>query len=295
MALGYEGYVTLNVGATNDVALGTGGGVPRARQRLESSSGYGGQINTPVAEIGIGLPRNYDWEVYDGSMDLEVHEDFLTNQIKAWIFDRQKGAEVNFQTREGNVQNFQKCYWNSINLSASDGSAVTSSIGFVAMQRDSYTRGGDYLSNKTGVPGYCGGATGAVFPQPLNPNAANIIPIPYWNTFVEIDGSLVELTNWTLDFSQEVVKFFGCFNNSTVQEPKYVAVGPMSVTFTGDYMFYETATFNSPNTLTSLYVTIGGEQIKLEDLEMTTDTDSLQSPDSIVPVSLEYAAYTLVA
>jgi hypothetical protein len=294
MALGYEGYVTLKVNTIEDVALGTGGGVPRARQRLESSSGYGGQIKTPVAEMGIGLPRNYDWEVFDGSMDLDVHEDFLTNQIKTWIFDRQKGAEVNFQTRAGNAQNFLKCYWSNIGLSSSEGAALSSSISFVAMQRDSYTRGGDYLNNKQGNNPYCSSTT-EVYPQPLNPLDGNIIPIPFWNTYVEINSTLIEFTNWNLEFSQEVVKFFACENNSTVQEPRYVAVGPMTVNFTGDYMFVDTATFNSPTTLSTLYVTMGGEQIKLEDLELTTDTDSLQGQDAITPVSIEYAAYTLVA
>ena len=294
MALGYEGYVTLKVDVIEDVALGQGGGVPRGRQRIDSSSGYGGQISTPVAEIGIGFPRNYDWEVYDGSMDIEVHEDFLTDQIKAWIFDRQKGAQAYFQTREGNVQQFNKCYWNNISLSAGEGGLLTSSVGFVAMQRDSYTRGGDYITNKTGGNTLCV-AGPPEFPSPLNPGVANINPIPYWNTFVEINGSIVEMTTWTLDFSQEVVKFFGCFAQSAVQEPKYVAVGPMTVNFTGDYMFVDTAAFASPNALASLYVTMGGEQIKLEDLELTTDTDSLQGADAITPVSLEYAAYTLVA
>lgn len=294
MALGYEGYVTLKVDAIEDVALGTGGGVPKGRQRLESSSGYGGNIKTPVSEIGIGLPRNYDWAVYDGSMDLDVHEDFLTNQIKAWIFDRQSAAQVRFQTREGNVQQFNSCYWNSINLSAGEGGMLTSSIGFVSMQRDNYTRGGGYIGNKTGSNTPCDPGS-LIFPEPLNADANNIVPIPYWNTFVEIDGTLIEMTNWTLDFSQEVVKFFGCENNSTVQEPKYVAVGPLSVVFTGDYMFVDVATFSSPDTLASLYVTMGNEQIKLEELELTTDTDNLQGGDAIVPVSLEYAAYTLVS
>jgi hypothetical protein len=295
MAMGYEGYVSLQVNTLHDVALGQGGGVPRARQRLESSSGYGGRINSPVSEIGIGLPRNYDWEVFDGSMDFDVHEEFITNQIKPWIFDRQEAAIANFQTRSGNVQTFNNCYWNNINLTASEGGAVGGSISFVAMQRDAYTRGGNYIDNKTGGNTLCAGGTNPDFPDQLNPNAGNINPIPYWNTFVEINGSSIDMTTWTLDFSQEVVKFFGCFNNSTVQEPRYVAVGPMTVNFTGDYMFVSTATFSSPITLSTLYVTMGGEQIKLEDLELTTDTDNLQGQDAIVPVSLEYAAYTLVA
>lgn len=295
MALGYEGYVSLKVNTLHDVALGQGGGVPRARQRLESSSGYGGQISSPVSEIGIGLPDNYDWDVFDGSMDFDLNEDFLINQIKPWIFDRQKGAVVNFQTRGSNVQQFNKCYWNSISLSTGEGDSLGGSIGFVAMQRDSYTRGGNYIGNKTGGNTLCAGGSDPDFPDQLNPDNDNINPIPYWNTFVEINGTLIEMTTWSLDFNQEVVKFFGCLNNSTVQEPKYVAVGPLTVNFTGDYMFVETATFSSPISLSTLYVTMGSEQIKLEDLELTTDTDNLQGQGSIVPVSLEYAAYTLVA
>ena len=294
MALGYEGYVSLKVNAIEDVALGTGGGNPRARQRLESNSGYGGEISTPTNEMGIGFPRNYDWDVYDGSMDLELHEDFITNQIKPWIFDRQSAAEVFFQTRNGNAQRFLKSYWSNINLSASEGSALTSSISFVSMQRDTYTRGGDYIGNKTGTNGLCG-ATTEVYPDPLNSLGANINPIPYWNSSVEINLTQYDFTNWSIDLTQDVVKFFGCFGNSTVQEPKYVAVGPMSVIFTGDYMFTSAAGFSSPDTLTTLYVNMGGEQLKLEDLELTTDTDSLAGQGDIVPVSIEYAAYTLVA
>jgi len=290
MGLGYEGYISLQVDAIADVALGTGGGVPESRQRLESSSGYGGRIKTPVSEMGIGLPHNYDWSSYDGSMDFDVHEDFLTNQIIPWIFDRQKGAIVNVQTRADNVQTFPKCYWNSINLSASEGGLLTGSIGFVGMDRSVYTRGGDYIGNKTGGNTLCAGGS-PVFPTPLQLG----VTIPYWNTFVDIDASLVEFTSWSLDFNQDVVKFFGCNSNTNVQEPSYVAVGPMSITFTGDYMFVGAASFLSPDTLTSLYVTMGGEQIKLEDLELLTDTDVLQGQDAIVPVSIDYTAYTLVA
>lgn len=293
MALGYEGYVTLKVDAIEDAALGTGGGTPKARQRLESSSGYGGQIKTPVGEMGIGLPHNYDWTVYDGSMDVDVHEDFLTNQLKAWLFDRQAAAQAYFQTRESNVQQFNNCYWNNITLSAAEGGALSGSASFVAIERTSYTRGGDYINNKTGGNTLC--ASGSVeWPNPLNADS-NVVPIPYWNTFVEIDSTQYDFTTWSLDFSQEVVKFFACESNSTVQEPKFLAVGPMTATFTGDYMFVDTATFSSPDTLTSLYVTMGGEQIKLEDLELTNDSDTLQGQDAIVPVSVEYAAYTLAA
>ena len=295
MALGYEGYVSLQRDAIADVALGTGGGVPRAHQRLESSSGYGGQIKTPVAEMGIGLPRTYDWITYDGSLEFDVNSAFLDNQIKPWIFDRQDSAVVRFHTRSGNIQRFDNCFWSSISLSASEGSALSGSVGFVAVDRQEYTQGGDYIANKEGVQGFCDSVTG--FDQPLNPFVHNLSPIPFWNTFVEVDGTLTEFLTWNLEFNQEVVKFFGCFNSATPQEPKFIGTGPMTVSFNGDYMPLTgvTAAFAVPDVLTSLYVTMGDIQIKTESLDLQSDSDVLQGNDAVVPISVEYAAYTLVA
>lgn len=291
MAMGYEGLARLSVDGTNeDMALATGGAVPRVRPRLESSSGYGGQIKTPVDEIGIGTPETYDWTVYDGSIDLELTEDFYDRQIETWIFDRQKGAVVNLKSRNGNVQTFNKCYWNNISIAASDGAAVTASLSFVAMQRDSYTIGGDYIGNKRGSDVFC------------DPPAYNVslVPIPYWNTVVSIDGVSYEFVTWTVDLSQEVVKFFSCENNPNPVEPRFVAVGPMTAKFSGDYMFLGTAALDPiPSYLTSLHVTLGKtgtpKILKFEDLELETDTDALQSLDSLTPIALEYAAYTLVS
>jgi hypothetical protein len=307
MSMGYEGYALLNVDGTEDLALCTGASVPRSRVRMESSAAYGGQINTPVPEIAIGSPETYDWDAYDGSMDVEVTQDFFDNQIKAWIFDRQKAAIVTLQSRAGNVQTFNNCYWNNISLSASDGGFVTASIGFVAMERDAYTIGGDYLENN---PGPNGSARGNEFlctpqsfgvPDPLNPSSdSNLIPIPYWNTKIEIDGSLIEFVTWTIDFSQEVVKFFSCENNANPVEPRFVAVGQMTAKISGDFIFLEdpTATFSIPDTLTTLDLILGADattpsELKFENLELETATDALQSPESLVPIALEYAAYTI--
>ena len=296
MAMGYEGLALLNVNGTEDMALCTGASVPKSRVRLDSSAAYGGQIKTPVPEIAIGTPHTHDWTAYDGSMDVELTKDFYDNQLKPWIFDRQKAAIVTIQSRSGNVQRFTKCYWNSISISASDGGAVTASIGFVAMQRDTYTIGGDYLGNKVGDEGFCSLQSFGV-PDPLNPGGSNNVPIPYWNTQVKINSVVEEFITWTIDFSQEVVKFFGCEDNANPVEPKYVAVGPMAASFSGDYMFVDAATFALTETILSLDVLLdpynSPSEFKFEDLELETATDALQSPDSLVPIAVEYAAYTI--
>ena len=79
MALGYEGYVKLD----DIYVLGTGTSVPRARVRLDSTSGYGGKIKTPVEEIGIGSPHNYDWLLWDGSVSFEVTKEIWTSTLRA--------------------------------------------------------------------------------------------------------------------------------------------------------------------------------------------------------------------
>jgi hypothetical protein len=295
MALGYEGWAKLKVGTTEELVLCTGASVPRARQLLESSSGYGGQIKTPVNEMGLGLPHNYDWVVWDGSINFEVHQDLLTNQLKPWIFDRQKAAEVTLKTRESNAQSFLKCYWNNISLTADEGSAVTGSLGFVSLDRDSYTVGGDYIANKEGDELLCNPGSLNI-PMPLQMDYARA-PVPFWFSTVNIDGREVEFVTWTLDYSQEVVKFFKCEANAAVQAPAYIAVGPMTVTFTGSYLIYATtpSPWTFPDTLSTLTVTIADEEMKMEDLESRTTTDAVQAPQALTPIDVEYAAYTLVA
>jgi len=297
MAIGYEGYIRLKLDGTAnwETLLGTGGSVPQARQRLESQSGYGGRIKTPVDEIGIGFPENYDWTAWDGSLSFELHKNALDNQIVPWIFDRQSHAQVYLVSRGSNVQQFDYCYWNSINLSAGDGAAVEGSVGFVGMERDSYTIGGDYIGNKNNNI-----LETANYPAPLNVSDANDTPIPFWDTTVTIESTEYEFTTWSLDFSQDVTKFFECGRTSAgadpgVQEPKYVAVGPMSVVFQGDYMFVTTASFAIPDTLTTLYVNIGGTDVKLETLELTSATDAVQNGSAITPIGVEYFAYEIAA
>lgn len=293
MALGYEGYVSIQVDSREDVVLGVGGGVPESRQRIESSSGYGGQIKTPVAEMAIGQPRNYDWTVWDGSVDFEVTEDILEHQIIPWIFDRQKGASISISTRSDNVQEFSSVYWNQISLTASESSPVSGSVGFVSVDRDTYTRGGDYIGNKQGAIGMCASPP-PYLPESLNSNL-NAVPVPYWNSYVEINGTFIPMVSWTIELRQEVSKFFTCENNYSPVAPVRIGVGPMAITFRGDYMFTSADGFVSPDDLTSLYLTIGSQQIKLEDLELQTDEDLLKPPTDMTLVSLEYDAYKLVA
>ena len=300
MALGYEGLVKLG----DYYVLGTGSAVPRTRIRLESSSGYGGKIKTPEDEIGIGAPFNYDWTQYDGSISFEMTKDVFENELKPWLFDRQTVKEINLISRKKNIQQFKKCLFNSISISASEGAAVDGSVGFVALQRDNYDWGKLYKDNRLGESK--DGTNGNIicppsnFPEPLNLfSKKNKIPIPYWNTIIKVTATSTEkvknFTTWSLDFSQEVVKFFGCNNNATVQEPLFMAVGPMTVTFSGSFMDDFTAAQNGflGDHLKQIEIDIASSKIKLLRLEATSENDDVQTADSPVPLTVEYAAYEI--
>ncbi len=312
MAMGYEGLVKLG----SYYVLGTGSSVPRTRIRLESSAGYGGKIQKPASEaqFGIGAPFNYDWSQVDGSISFEMSRDVWLNEVKTWLFYRQTPKEIVLSSRKDNIQQYETCFFNSISISASDGGVVDGSIGFMALEQTNYAWGDLYANNRKGAgspravdPFFPIGwqsliCTDATFPSPLNADA-NRSPIPFWNTSVYIKetGTAVKknFTTWNLDFSQEVVKFFGCTGNAgddnEPAEPKYIAVGPMTATFSGSYMDDFTGTQNGflGDHLTQIEVSIAGTSIKLLRCEANSENDDVVSGESMVPLTVEYSAYEI--
>ena len=117
------------------------------------------------------------------------------------------------------------------------------------------------------------------------------------DTTVDIDSIQTQFLNWQINLSQEVVKFFSCESNSAPQEPKFLAMGPLIITFTGDYIFLEdpnlTGDFLVPDDVTTIDVNIAGESLGLRELELTSDTDAVQSPDALTPIAVDYNVYEL--
>ena len=292
MALGYEGVIKLG----GIYVLGTGTSVPRARVRMESSSGYGGTITT-IGTTGIGLPHNYDWEQHDGSLDFDITSEIITSVLKPWLLNRQTSRTVDYKSRSGNVQLYSdNCFWNSVNINAGgEGSPVTGSVGFVSLARSNYVWGNSYISDKTGMGLLCPAGT---FPSPLNASAdLNKNPVPFWNTRVVVGGIDPHFVTWSIDFTQEVIKFFGCFaggGETTPVDPKYLAVGPMTITFTGTYIQTSGGGYlgDAP---ASIDLNIAGTSIVLSRVENTTEQDDVQVGDSFTPLSVEYVAYEIAA
>lgn len=294
MALGYEGYCLLNTGLSSQTyLLATAVTAPRTRVKLESSSGYGGRIKTPVDEIGIGSPHNYDKESYNGSVSYEATIDALSDHIKPWLFDRQaNGASLEFVTRLNGNQTLTSVYWNSLTLSARENSAIEGGIGFVAKERF-------YTFGDTGTDGYIdnkeGQHLGCPSPSGLDPlSGDNLFPIPFWNSTVEFDSTSLDFMEWNLDYSQDISEFYSCEGNSSAQLPSFIAAGPMSARFSGTYMF-EAPTSDTVN---QIKVTAGSGvgtsvEFKLNVAEASVVADDLQGIDALTPIVVEYDAYEI--
>ena len=295
---GYEGsaFIT-NAGDSFVPFLCTGASVPRAKEALTSSAGYAGEIKTPVSEIAIGTPRAYDLDTFDGSLDFDLTENFFTDIWKPWLFDRQAAKRVKLIPRGGSLQQFNNCYWSSLSISAQEASAVSGSVNFVALERNTYTAEDEYIVNKLGDIDIDELKSTGDIPA-LNPSSGQANPIPFWNTNLGIDGGVGEETpdvlNWTMTFNQDVVKFFACEENTTPQVPSFVAVGIMTVTLEFEMMFLNT-TATLYDELDEAVIYVGSKALTLQDLELNNATDDVRDGSSTTPIGVTYEAYTLVS
>jgi len=277
MGVGYEGAAYL----AGEPVLCTGVSVPRAIQFIESSSGYGGRLSTPIAEIGIGSPFTTDWDDYSGSINFDVHNLLISNQIKPWLFSRQTSKRIYFYPRLGSYQNFEECYWTSIDLDAAPASQVSGSIAFVAIDRDDYDVADNYIGDVRGR-------------EDWSFHTKDIIP--YWKTTVSLSGaaSTYQIIDWKLSFSQDVQKIFLCKYNTDPIAPTYVGIGVMTATLDITVAVLNT-TLTILDTLATASITIDANTLNLAELRLTTGTDDIEGNDSMEPVSLGYNIYQLVS
>jgi len=304
--LGYEGIIKIG----NTYCLGTGTSIPQAVVRLESAAGYGGQIKTPLNEMGIGAPHNYDWSIVEGSLDFEMTSDIFRDELYPWLKDRQSPKDLSFKTRSGNVQDYtlvvnSQAYWKSINISADGSGAVTGSMS-VAMPEGlpSYVYGDKYITNVEGMGLLCPVAD---FPPQLNPSTSlNINPIPSWKTYIEENGTRKhKFLTWSVDFSQEAVRFFGCNDTASPAEPdpvapSFLAMGPMTVIFTATFLPIEEFTIAAIPVIDPwepltepLKIYLDVDVLELKRIEVNEFSDNVGTGNSMVPLNVEYTVYEI--
>jgi len=307
MALGYEAIVRMQLQVSplpdETIVLCTGTGIPRNRNRIVSSSGYGGIIGDAgggdYSDMGMNSPFNYDWEVYDGSINFDLHRTLWEDQLEPWIFNRQNRCVIELNQRFGDRQQFQYCFWNSISLTAAEDALINGSVGFVAIDRENSLYAQENYEDN--VRGYVDGGSGlGMFndlPETLNRDKFNV-PVPSWVTrlFIDDNSAFADFSNWTLNFSQDVVKFFTCEHNANPQEPSFIAVGPMSAELNCEYVFVSgTPQFTAPDEIDELDIHLFGDgpSIKLKRLELDTVSDDVPGQDAPVPLAASYLIYEL--
>lgn len=284
MALGYEGFVEID----STSLLCTSFSASINRTKMESAAGYGGELSTPESSIGIGSPHTYDWESIEGSIDFEFYKDVaggpspIVSLYKSLLGSRQTSFQVASYTRKGGRQIFEECYWNSLSINYAEGSLVSGSVSFLAIDRETYTIGGDYIDNKYGIP-WAKWSLDTL-----------IQSIPFWKITIKDQNYLT----WSLSLSQSVEKFFGCTNTTgsytEAQEPLLVGIGPM----TGQFQFeiFPDDTINPVSAISdeinSLTIVIEGEDlIRLTDLELVESSDPIESEEALSKLSLTYDIY----
>lgn len=260
MALGYEGYIKIG----GNWCLGTGSAIPNTAVLINSSGAYGGKI-TSATEMGIGAPHAYDWSSWDGSLDFELTSELVVD-LKGWILDtRDTTKNILVSTRYNNLQEWSG-YWSNINFAASEGSMATGSCSFVAMDRTSYTYGSNTQkeNSETGI--------------------FDLVSIPYWET--QIDGYV--FLEWSLDFTQDVVRFFACNMQVDPVVPAYVGVGPVAISLSGTYILADDEMSTFPGTMT---VKIGTTDIDLKSVELQSQSDDVVTGNGLVPIAVTMDAY----
>jgi len=313
MALGYEGWLKLD--NPEIMCLATGTGISRSSNRIESNSGYGGRQGSSFAgssSLGISYPRAYDFASYDGSFDIEMNIAARDLIFDKYIIEPQNSFELFYSTRNNTSITMDQNYWNGIGFQASDGEFVTCSLGLVGLTYDVADEGSanTFCDNQFGQGTFGGAVFDIAETNPLNPCSDNLNPIPFWlappvMTYggnPDVSNINDKCTDWSLDLSRDVVKFFSCENiasksvtvdpvNSDASNPSFIASGPISIAFS----FTEIIGLSQVLIQNQLRPdTMDGVEIlgrTFNDLELNSREDNIVSPDSLSLISYSYNVY----
>jgi len=310
MALGYEGWLKLD---PEVMCLATGTAISRSSNRIESMSGFGGQKNTTDTNsqsMGISYPRTYDYPIYDGSFDLEMNLAVRDLIFDTYILQPQNSFTLDYSTRSNTQITMDENYWNSISIQASEGSFVTCSLGFVGLSHDVLNGGTDSFCDNQFGQGYAAGIFKVDQTNPLNPCSDNLNPIPFWiappkltySSNPDVNGIADKCTDWNMDFSRNVVKFFSCENvtksvtpkvvDNEAPAPKFIASGPMSITFNFTEMVgLSQATIQSQLRPDDDFTSVDILGRRFNDLELNSRDDNIVSQESLAIISYSYNVY----
>ena len=300
--LGYESYVTIN----GSIALANSADVSQSRVPIVSNALYGSSIATN-ASIPLQQPHFYDWSEISATVTLDVNSDFLTI-IKWMLINRSTSVDLYLNSRKTGIKHISNAWWQTITLSAAQDGAVSATIGFVALETDSYGVGKftDYWGNTTGS------LTCSMMDttNPLNPDwnvgypsLGNLDPIPFWKTSIT---GLDNVKGWNFSVTQTIVKFMGCMknNNAIAQEPYVMGFGTVTADMKIDTLLpdvvpvagWDMSGIYSGSAITggrkAMAINVNGTSFLAMTGELIRVADPLQGNDSVDNLSWDYQVYS---
>jgi len=197
MGMGYQGFVKITQGGSDLLLLTTGSSVNLVLEPIYNNSVWGaGWYNAPeTAHYADNAIR------YEGSIDFDLSGlDLLWNFVRTWTVDQRAYSKTVWISPDGaHVYRYiRDCgdplktggFCQSMDMNTSADSFVTCSLSMVALTRSDVDPAGGtdfedyaYLDVDKGVYGDLSvNPTEFCATWPLNPEGANINPIPYWRT-----------------------------------------------------------------------------------------------------------------
>ena len=201
-----------------DLLLTTAFGISESQNILESSCGYGGQIQNINDKMGVASPNIIGLGDVTGSVtyDITINQ---ANNLKDWLTNRNNSRIIEAKTGDMGASEllYGECYFQSITLNASENSIVSADVDFW-MMRKALTEGsiGGAIS-KFGLRGN----------NKLEDYEKEIIP--YWKT--KIDGFNLNIIAWNISITQTLAKKFYCdgLDDDGPPLPRAVFVGPLNI------------------------------------------------------------------
>ena len=254
---------------------------------IESNGAYGGDLLNEQGQMAIKAPHIMDYGQVTGSLGfmpvLRDGNDSQLKQVLDWVkYARHAPRTILTTTGATGMRGYGECYFNTISVSSSEGSAVNVDIGFDIIE-----------------PIYQNGSfDGSTRQSGGTPPGQRVIP--YWMTAIQGVPSSQAITDWSLNFSQNILKKTFCMGlDEEVDKaplPGYVLFGPLEIGIS------YTVTVPVETEVASLYLVydgsatlkVGNDSINMERLTIQSENPEITQSDGYIGYNIDYDVYKII-
>lgn len=238
-AVGYRGYAKITSASKTVYVLATGGNISLNQDAIFSSGVWGAGYKNAAEQIAWA----YNYLRLEGSVDFELTYGDVWDAIREFALDDRTSSSNKIILKPDGSNGFNgTAYCSSLSFDCSEGSVLTSSLGF---QGDA---GGTNAITALGTPNVS--ALGAAqTAQGTGTDAYAFLGgygklIPYWATKV---GAIQDCISWNCSYNSDIQLLKCCTGSGTSPEgADYILLGNMSAdgsytifTLSGDFTPYK--------------------------------------------------------